>query len=1124
VTVDNTARSITANLTNGNPSAACTITNTRKPTATLTLQKQMGNPAGPSTANSFTLTASGPTPLSGAGGVAATTVDVGQYMLSETGPAGYNASAWSCSGGTLAGSQLTLANNQNVICTITNTHREADLRITKTPPSGQAVPGQQVTWTIVATNAGPDPVVGATISDTLPPGIASATWTAVGAGGASGFAANGSGSISATVDMPVGSTITYTVLANVSASATGNLVNTATIGSPGDPADPNLSNNSATSTLTLAPSADVQITKLLASSNPAVPGQSVSWSITVKNNGPSDAVNVTTADAVPGSVTGLSLGGANAGSCSIASQTVNCNFGTLAPNATRTYTISGTLGDNATGSLVNTATTTTTTPDPDLGNNSSTSTTPIAQSSLTVSKSNDTSTVLAGGTTTYTVTIHNSGDAPATGVNWTDSLATGLSITAITKVNPADIGSCTIAGCTGVTVPANGSVRFTVNANVTGEAGTDAVNTASVTSGGGCTVGTPCTSTDTDTIVAPKVTVAKSTPAIASVNTPPSGNQYTATYTVTVSNSTGTADGTYTLSDTPAFSPNVTLNAWAVVTSGGTVNGALNPNSPSGQISATDVAIPVGATHTYTVTITFTTSAAATNLTCTGEPRNGAFNTASITGSASASASGCGPVPAALNLTLGKTASVAQAANGDSFTYTLTASNSGPVATTNPTTVVDVIPVGIEVQSITNGSGFTCAASAGPPLTGDGSTTTVSCTSTAGVAAGATGVPVATLTVKKTNTSNITNTATATAGDPRCTGEQNPCKASVEVTDNSKPNLTVLKGAPVIASVNTPPSGNQYTATYTVTVRNNGTADGTYTLTDTPAFPATGITLNGWAVAVVGNADPDSVGTAVDPASGNGNVSQVSASNLTLKPGKTHTYTVAITFTTSAAAADLSCTDPATPNNGAFNTATITGNLTGTTPPGSSAATACGDLPTALNLTLKKEASVAQAAKGDSFTYTLKASNSGPAATTDPTTVVDTIPVGVKVTAIDNGSGFTCTPSPALPLTGDGSTTTVSCTSATGVAAGAADVTVATLTVTKTNTADVVNNVKATAGDPRCTGEENPCTATVTVTDNTAAPAVTPVPTLTQWALMLLTALLAALTWLIRRNSLRGPD
>ena len=113
------------------------------------------------------------------------------------------------------------------------------------------------------------------------------------------------------------------------------------------------------------------------------------------------------------------------------------------------------------------------------------------------------------------------------------------------------------------------------------------------------------------------------------------------------------------LSDTG--NQDVTLNAWAVVTSGGTVNGALNPNSPSGQISATDVAIPVGATHTYTVTITFTTSAAATNLTCTGEPRNGAFNTASITGSASASASGCGPVPAALNLTLGKTASVAQA-------------------------------------------------------------------------------------------------------------------------------------------------------------------------------------------------------------------------------------------------------------------------------------------------------------------------------------------------------------------------------------------------------------------------------------------------------------------------------
>jgi uncharacterized repeat protein (TIGR01451 family) len=1084
--------------------------------------------AGTAQPNSFTLTASGPTPLSGAGGIAATVVGVGQYTLSETGPSGYNAGAWNCTQGTLNGSLLTLALNQSALCTITNTHREADLRITKTPPSGQAVPGQQVTWTIVATNAGPDPVVGATISDTLPAGIASAAWTAVGAGGASGFAANGSGSISATVDMPVGSTITYTVLASVSASATGNLVNTATIGSPGDPADPNLSNNSATSTLTLAPSADVQITKLLASSNPAVPGQSVSWSITVKNNGPSDAANVTTTDAVPGSVTGLSLGGANAVSCSIAIQTVSCNFGTLAPNATRTYTITGTLGVDATGNLVNTATTTTTTPDPDTSNNSSTSTTPMAQSSLTVSKSNGTSTVLAGGTTTYTVTISNSGDAQATGVTWTDS-PTGLQITEITGGN----GTCTISptiGCTGVTVPANSSVSFTVKANVTGAAGTDAVNTASVTGGGGCTVNAPCTSTDTDTIVAPNVTVAKSTPAIASVNTPPSGNQYTATYTVTVSNN-GTADGTYTLTDTPAFSPNVTLDAWAVAVVGNgdadNVGTAFNPSSGAGtvgQVSASNLTLKPGKTHTYTVAITFTTSAVATNLTCTGEARNGAFNTASITGSTSASASGCGPVPAALNLTLGKTASVAQAANGDSFTYTLTASNSGPVATINPTTVVDVIPAGIEVQSITNGSNFTCTPSAGLPLAGNGSAA-VTCTSTGGVAAGAVNVPVATLTVKKTNTANITNTATATAGDPRCTGEQNPCKASVEVTDNSKPSLTVLKAAPVIASVNTPPSGNQYTATYTVTVRNNGTADGTYTLADTPAFPATGITLNGWAVAVVGNADPDSVGTAVDPASGNGNVSQVSASNLTLKPGKTHTYTVSITFTTSAAATGLICTDPATPNNGAFNTATIAGNLTGTTAPGSSAATACGDLPAALNLTLKKEASVTHAAKGDSFTYTLKASNSGPAATTNPTTVVDTIPVGVKVTAINDGSGFACTPSPALPLTGDGSTTTVSCTSATGVAAGAVDVPVATLTVTKTNTADVVNNVKATAGDPRCTGEENPCKAAVTVTDNTAAPAVvTPVPTMTQWALMLLTALLVALTWLIRWNSLRSAD
>lgn len=1080
VTVDNAHRTITAHLSNAHIGAQCTITNTQLPMATLTLVKAMDStyPGSAIPAN-FTLTAtSGATVLSGSGG-ASGVVPPGVYTLAESGPSGYTPSAWSCPGGALSGNQLTLSQDQNITCTITNRHREADLQITKTPKNGSATPGNQVVWTIIAQNNGPDDVIGATITDTLPAGIASATVAAVGTGGASGYSAAGSGNIADTVNMPAGSTVTYTVTANIKPGETANLINTAVIGAPADPADPNPTNNSDTSTITLNPSADLRITKSQATPNPAIPGEELTWTITVTNLGKSSAANVTTSDAVDSNVTGLAVGGAYAGNCSVVGQNVSCSFGTLNPNETRSYTIKGTLSASFTGDLGNTATASSTTPDPDTANNTSTSTTPTNPSSLIVKKviNGGLSQVVKGSTVTYAVSIENKGGAAAT-VAWTDS-PSGLTITGIS-------GSitCNLSGCSNVTVPANATANFTVTATVTGNAGDDAVNIARVT-GGGCTLQNPCTAEDRKPIVAPNVQVAKSTPVITSVNTPASGNQYTAAYTVTVTNS-GTADGTYTLSDTPAFPSGVTLNSWQVTTNGGTLN-SLMPGVTGGQISAANVSIAKNnTTHTYAVQITFTTSLAATNLSCTGAASNGAFNAVALSGGSTGSTTACGPVPAAVNLTLGKSASVTQAANGDSFTYSLTASNSGPVATTNPTTIVDTIPAGITVTAVTNGVGFSCTPSSSLPLVGNGVDTAISCTSTTGVAAGVSNAVVATLSVTKTNTQDITNRIMATSGDPRCVGVSNPCTASVPVQDISKPNLTVSKAAPAITS--TVAGGNQYTATYIVTVANTGTADGKYTLTDAASF-ATGTTLNAWAVAVVTDADPDKVGTAITPASGSGAPGQVSANDVTLKAGKTHKYSVAVTFTVSATVmeADRVCASPFEANKGAFNTATIRGTLTDPLGTNQSASgNACGDLPKALNLTLGKTASVTEAANGSTFAYTLSASNSGGSATTNPTTIVDTIPVGITVTAVANGADFVCTPSSSLPLVGNGSGTTISCVSSTGVAAGASGVTVATLSATKTNTLDITNHVKATTGDPRCTGSPNPCTASVEVKDSSA--------------------------------------
>lgn len=516
--------------------------------------------------------------------------------------------------------------------------------------------------------------------------------------------------------------------------------------------------------------------------------------------------------------------------------------------------------------------------------------------SLSVTKTNGAASVLAGAGTTYTVTIANASTVPATGVSWSD-VPSGLTVSAIAPVLPAGtgsaLGSCTASGCSGITVGANGSVSYTVTATVSGATGSSAVNTANVV-GAGCTAGaqggasTPerCTATDTDTIVAPNVTVTKGEPVFASV-AGAGGNQYTATYLVTVQN-TGTAPGRYTLSDTPAFASGVTLNAWAVVLptgSGGVVNPGLVTASVGGQVSDANVAIDAGASHPYAVAIAFTTSRAAADLTCTGEARHGAFNTAAITGSSTASSRNCGTLPGALQLSVGKTASVSQAANGSSFSYALTASNAGPVATTNPTTLVDTLPAGLTLTAATAAEGFSCTPSGALPLVGDGATTTLSCTSTAGVAAGATGVAVATLTVTKTSTADVVNTVRVTQGDPACTAQApaDGCSASTTVTDGSAPLLTVTK----TNNASTVTAGD--TVTYVVTIANTGSA------------PATGVS---WTDTPNANLELSAIaaGSATGEGSAVGSCTASGCSGATVAVGGSVSYTVTATVTGQAGA------------------------------------------------------------------------------------------------------------------------------------------------------------------------------------------------------------------------------
>src|SRR6185295_1338077 len=108
---------------------------------------------------------------------------------------------------------------------------QTDLSITKTDSVTTAVPGQTTTYTVVVSNFGPSNVTGATVTDALPAGVTSMSWTCVGAGGGVCPAA-GSGAISNSADLPVGATVTYSITVSIAAGATGSVVNSASVAAP----------------------------------------------------------------------------------------------------------------------------------------------------------------------------------------------------------------------------------------------------------------------------------------------------------------------------------------------------------------------------------------------------------------------------------------------------------------------------------------------------------------------------------------------------------------------------------------------------------------------------------------------------------------------------------------------------------------------------------------------------------------------------------------------------------------------------------------------------------------------------------------------------------------------------
>ena len=355
--------------------------------------------------------------------------------------------------------------------------QQIDLALTKSASLDRPAIGQAFTYTLTATNTGPDAATGVTVSDPLPTGVsfvssspaaaynpASGLWTV-------GTIAAGN---SATLDI------------TVTADTTGVKTNTAQVASA-DQADVDSTpgNNVAAeddqATITTTPaSADLSLTKTIDDPSPNV-GQQVTFNVSVNNAGPDTAENIDIRDSLP---SGMSLVSANPSVGNFNSATGIWTIPTLAANGSATLVIQASV--DAVGDKVNTAEILTSSqfdPDSTPGNNDpaeddqdSANLSPQLVD-LALTKSVDNASPNVGDQIAYTLGLTNDGPSTATGVQVTDLLPSGLNfVSAIPTVGTynANNGIWAIGS-----VPAGATPTLVINATVENTRGS--TNDAEVT-------------------------------------------------------------------------------------------------------------------------------------------------------------------------------------------------------------------------------------------------------------------------------------------------------------------------------------------------------------------------------------------------------------------------------------------------------------------------------------------------------------------------------------------------------------------------------------------------------------------------------------------------------------------
>lgn len=366
-------------------------------------------------------------------------------------------------------------------------------------PSGGANVGDTLTYVVTLTNAGGAATRALTLTDAIPAGTSYVTGSASPAATLSGstltFTPPGVSGEAGVLEPGGSVTVSFQVdITNAAANST--ISNSANVSYN----DGITNQTGVTNTVTtpVAAAADVDLVKGYAGGTGAIAaGGTITMYFTATNLGPNTATDTVISDTLPA---GVSISGSPPSGCSAVGQLLTCTPGTLTPGQARTYTVD-VIAPNTAGILFNTARVVTSSKDPNPANDRSTaglSVVPPSPANVAIEKTASPTTVRAGDTASYQLTVYNGGQAAtASTLTLTDPVPAGFTVTntAVSGNGASSVScsgsttvTCTIAagfdGTIGSGTPANtATVTVTGRIDSSTPNGTLLTNTASLSSG-----------------------------------------------------------------------------------------------------------------------------------------------------------------------------------------------------------------------------------------------------------------------------------------------------------------------------------------------------------------------------------------------------------------------------------------------------------------------------------------------------------------------------------------------------------------------------------------------------------------------------------------------------------------